>query len=219
MLHRRTRDADDLVRSLAMRSGARAYADANRWMKTLSARRAARGNPWLALNVALLGGVIVVGTIGLASPSAFGDPHATPARGGWPWFAVLALVVVCASPFALSGRNAVRIARPRAELADLDAVEAATNALRASAAAYRTRFALTWIWLPIVGAVAGVAFSLAAAYFAVDAILARFQVGLAHPLLAIVDVALAAVAFRAAGPRLTILSAALRVHRHASEDA
>ena len=217
MLHRRARDADDLIRALRMRSGARAYADANRWMKAVSARRAER--TWrLTFYVALLGGVVVVGAIGLASPSVFGDPHAAPGRGGWPWFVVLALVLVCASPFALGGKRLVGIARPRAELADVDAVEAATNALSASSAPFRTRFAMTWIWIPIAAAVAGTAFSFAAAYFAVDAILARFQVGFTHAILAIADVALAAGAFRIAAPRLTTLSAAVRAHRDASED-
>jgi hypothetical protein len=61
-------------------------------------------------------------------------------------------------------------------------------------------------------AIAG-AFAFSTAYFAVDAILARFEVGWQQPLLGVVDAAIAFVLFLACAPRGGRVPLAYRAYR------
>ncbi len=85
-----------------MRAGHRSYSDAVSWLtsteapRTRSTRLAVR-----LLDGSVVAGVLVLGTIGLASPASFGSPGAAPFRSGWPWLLLLGLVGTSVAVFAI----------------------------------------------------------------------------------------------------------------------
>jgi hypothetical protein len=94
--------------------------------------------------------------------------------------------------------------------------EAATEALSSCPGPLRARFAVMWVWLPLaVGALAALlAFS--AGYFFVDAVLARFDVGLGQILYGISFALTSLFVFLAIAPRLLSWRVAYAANRDAT---
>lgn len=92
----------------------------------------------------------------------------------------------------------------------------AAHALGAAPAPLKTRFAVGWIWVPAGAALVALAGCLSTAYFVVDAVLARFEVGWQQPVLAGANLLLAWIVLRAAAGRLAVWPLAVSVHREAT---
>jgi hypothetical protein len=205
-----------------MRAARRSYTDAVGWIK--SARPPGfRSSSWAlkALDGTVVVGIVVLGTIGLLSPSSFGNPGATPMGSGWPWFLLLGVVIVCAAVLvAFRGRITWLIGRVREPfrrpLEEDPAFDGAVGGLAESPAALQSRFAFQWIWGPAVLFGLGVMFGFSAAYFAVDAILARFQVGWEQPVLGVANAVTGYVMFRIAAMKLSTWRLSVSVWRAAT---
>ncbi len=196
----------------------RAYGDAVRWIKSA---RPPRLNPWRLtrriFQVCFVGALMVLAIIGLVSPERFGSPTSRPA-GAIQWWSLVALLVGCLA-WCASKRSgivagATRLFEPlRRPLDELDAFYPATDALLSAPAAVRTRFAVGWVWGPVAVVVLAGFFAASAAYFLVDAILARFQIGWEQPVLAVVNAALSLVVLRLGAKRLSTWRLAFSIHR------
>ena len=193
------------------------YSNAVRWVRSAAPRLEGRKWAARALDASLIGGILVLGTIGLISPSSFGDRGAVPVQMGWPWFALLAGLLICIAAFAPRWRrlrDLVRIAS-RA-VGHEDVIAGAADSLAAARPSFQTRFALGWVWGPTALLVVGMTFAFATAYFAVDALLARFQVGWESAALAIANTVVAYALFRLAAFRASRLPISHRAHRDAA---
>lgn len=101
----------------------------------------------------------------------------------------------------------------REPLDRFEAFDPAVHALLAAPATLRTRFALGWVWAPAGAVVAAAFFAASSAYFLVDAVLARFQIGWEQPLLAAVNAVAGLLLLRLAATRLATWRLAFSVHR------
>lgn len=166
-------------------------------------------------------GLFMLTLIGLLFPAQFGAPGARAFRSGWPVFALLGMIAVCAVAVYLRrdyvlwlwARFREPLVRP---LEEDPAFEGAAAALGECPAPLKTRFALTWVWAPSLLAILGALFSISASYFVVDAVLARFRIGWGQGVLVAVNVAAALLVFRAAALKLSTWRVALSAYRDAT---
>ena len=194
----------------------RDYRNAARWIRSASPRL--DGTRWArrALDVALVAAIVVLGAIGLVSPSSFGDIGAAPVRVGWPWFALLGAVVACAVGIGVRWRRlGGLVLNARRAVGHEEVVAGASDSLAVAGPIFQTRFALAWVWGPVLLLVVALTFAFATAYFAIDALLARFQVRWESATLAIGNVLVAFALFRLGAFRGSRLAISHRVHREA----
>ncbi|MFN2488826.1 MAG: hypothetical protein ABR529_03620 [Actinomycetota bacterium] len=92
----------------------------------------------------------------------------------------------------------------------------AVETLESCPAPLRMRYAIAWVWGPIAWAVVGGTCAFSAAYFVVDAILARFRVGWEQPLYGAVFGVLSVIVFAGAAGRLATWRFAASVYREAT---
>ena len=199
-----------------MRAARSSYSDAVSWLT--STERSRRGRSQLAVRLVdgtVLAGILVLGAIGLASPASFGSPGAAPFKSGWPWLLLLVLVGICAAVVAIRWRSLTGVIRDLRRGSDEsdEALEGAAAALDAAPSPLRTRFAIGWVFLPGLLFVLGTTFSFSTAYFAVDAVLARFQIGWQQPVLGVADAVIAFLLFRSGARRLALWPLAYRIYR------
>jgi hypothetical protein len=200
----------------------RAYSSAKKATRAARSRHVARGTfGRRCFAGCFTAGVIVLGGIGLASPAQFGQPGASTLRTGWPSIALLVLVVGGLLLGVARRRRLVwlldRVREPYVRpLEDHAGYDDAVDALQSCPAALRTRYAISWVWGPMAWAVLGCTFAFSAAYFLVDAILARGRIGWAQPLYAIGFALLSWGVFGAAAGRLTSWRFAASVHKEAT---
>jgi hypothetical protein len=197
----------------------RAYRDAARWMRAARPRRFDPARlARRAFLATLLAGLAALGLLGLLSPEAFGLPGRRAFAPGWP-AAVLASLPAAAALVVLFrlrrlvsflGRVREPFVRP---LEDRYGFEGAAGALAACPAPVRFRVASAWLAGPALLALAGTLFAWAAAYFAVDATLSRFDVAWTHPLLGLGNALVSYVFFRLAAPRLSTWRLAFSVYK------
>jgi hypothetical protein len=200
----------------------RAYSDAAAWMRSrVPSRRARDRLASAALAAALIDGALLMSLIGLLSPASFGASGSRAFGSGVRTYALLGIVALCgiwlARRFRAHRWLVAKVREPfRRALEDDPAFAGAAASLDAARAPLKTRFAIGWIWLPAVAAIAAVGASLSTAYFLVDAVIARFQIGWQQPAFAGVNLLLAWVLFRASAGRLAVWPLAVSVHREAT---
>jgi hypothetical protein len=227
-LFRRARDAEGTKatrrygRGVMVLAAGRAYSSAKRLVRATRPRRIDRvAFARRAFGGSFASGILVLGLIALASPARFGQPGASTLRTGWPSIALLVAIGLCLLAglarrrhlLWLGGRVREPLLRPLEEVSGFyDAVEA----LEACPAPLRTRFALSWVWGPVATAVLGGTFAFSAAYFVVDAILARGRVGWAQPVYALAFTAASLVVFALGAGRFATWRVAASVHREAT---
>ena len=199
----------------------RAYARAARTVRAARPRVARAAFARRALGGAFVAGIVVLGLIAFVSPASFGQPGASPARSGWPPAVLLALI---AAGIAIAVARRAHMAwlvqrirdpwvRPLEEVPGfVDAVED----LERCPAPLRTRFALAWVWGPAALAVTGGTFAFSAAYFVVDAVLARGRVGWGQPAYALAFAVLSWLVFALAAGRLATFRFAASVLKEAT---
>ena len=156
--------------------------------------------------------------IGILSPSQFGQPGADTFRSGWPLL-VLVVIAGLAVAFAVVRRSALSWAFARVRepfvrpLESEPRFEEAAEALAACPAPLRGRYAVSFSWGPALAAILGGTFAFSCAYFLVDAVLARFQVGWAHPAYAAAFALFSVFVFTLAAGRLATWRLATSVHK------
>ena len=200
-------------------SAQRAYSDAVKWLKSARPRKFRRG-AWAerAVGAAVAAAVPLLTAIALVSPASFASPASNTLRTGWPLYALLGLLAVSLL-YLLTRARRIRWAIARAREPFLrapeghPAYEGAADALAACPAPMRTRFALWWIWVPVGITVLAVMCSFSTAYFLVDAILARFNVGWWHPVLAAANLVVSFLLFALVSRRLATWRLAVAAHR------
>ncbi len=200
-------------------SARRAYSDAVKWVKAARPRGFRRGR-WAerALGASVAIAVPLLTVIALASPASFASPASNTLRTGWPLYALLGLLAVSLL-YLLAHRKRIRwsLARVREPFVQAPQgdprYEGAADALAACPGPLRVRFVVWWVWGPVAAAVVAVMCAFASAYFLVDAILARFNVGRDHPLLAGANLVLSFILFALASRRLSTWRVALAAHR------
>jgi hypothetical protein len=197
----------------------RAYAQVKRATRAARPPRVARVRmARRALGGTFVAGTGVLGLIAVVSPGNFGQPGATTARTGWPFYLLIALISCCillgvinrAQLVWLGSRLREPLLRP---LDDHPSFSDAADALAACPGPVRMRWAIGWVWGPIAWAVAGTTFAFSSAYFLVDALLARFRVGWAQPLYALAFAALSLFVFALAAGRLSTWRFAASVNK------
>jgi hypothetical protein len=174
-----------------------------------------------ALTAALVDGLLLMSVVGLVSPASFGVSGGRAFGSTSRTVALAAIAAACALWFALrlpTHRWVVARAREpfHRPLEDDPAFAGAAGALDAARAPLKTRFAAGWIWLPALAALGATAASLTTAYFLVDAVIARLQIGWQQPVFAAVNLVVAWVLLRAAAARLAVWPLAVSVHREAT---
>ncbi|HZK52332.1 MAG TPA: hypothetical protein VFD47_12305 [Actinomycetota bacterium] len=211
------------------RRGHSAYSDAVKWTKLGRPRRLNRasfvGRCWQNSFVA---GAIVLGIIGLLSPSTYGQTRGFSAQGqigalglGWPGLA-LAGTVLFGLVYAFLHREGirwtvVRVIDPwRRPLQENPNYEGAVGALDASSDANRTRYVWRFVYKPLILAVLATFFAFSSAYFLVDATLAQFQVGWQQPVLGVANSIISALLWRLAAVGLSTYRLAASVHKTVS---
>ena len=206
------------LRTMVM-AARRAYRDAAKWVKSARPRRFGR---WRyaerALGATISAAVPILGLIGLASPASFASPASNTLRSGWPLYVLLA-VLAASFAYLFSRLSRIRWAFARVREPFVrppegeQRYEGAADALAACPAALRTRFAIWWVWGPVVVALLAVTAGFSATYFLIDAILARFNVGWEHPVLAAANLVVSIVLFALVSARLATWRLAVAVHR------
>jgi hypothetical protein len=203
-------------------SSGRAYSDATDWLKSSRRRFDKMAYAQKGFGAAFVAGLIVTGAIGVLSPAAFGSTGSRTLRTGWPSWLLLGLIGLAVLYAAMKWRyvrwaiNRFRDPFVRAPEGD-PRYEGAADALAACPAAYRTRFAFWWIWGPALLALLGTMCAFSVAYFLVDAVLARFEVGWETPVLAGINLVLGLLLFRLAATRLSTWRMAVAVHRSVTQ--
>lgn len=204
-----------------LRANQRAYRDAAGWIKAARPPGVSRtGFAARRLLGSFMAGVVVMGVLSLADPGAFGQTG--PAYSlGWGGWVVVALTAAALGDAYLRRRKLAETARRLREpllrpLDDHPEFEGACGALAACDPAFVTRFGLAWVWAPAAAFVVGALFSFSDAYFLVDSLLARFEVGWGTGVLAAVDLGIALACFGLAARRLSTIRLAASVHKHAT---
>ncbi|MDQ3985980.1 MAG: hypothetical protein M3280_05725 [Actinomycetota bacterium] len=200
-------------------SSRRAYTDAIAWIKSARPRRL---DKWRfserAFGAALLAAAPLLGGIALVSPDSFGAPGSNTLQTGWPLYVLLGLVGLSLALVLARASTVrwlmVRVREPFIRPFEGDArFEGAADALARCPAPLRSRFAVSWIWGPVALAGLGTICAFSTAYFLVDAILVRFEVGLEQPIYAAAFAAASLGFFRLAATRLATWRLAVNVHR------
>ena len=211
------------------RRGHRAYSDAVKWTKLGRPRRLNRagfaGRCW---QNSFMAGIVVLGAIGLLSPSTFGQTRGFSSRGqigalglGWPGL-LLAGMVALGLVYALLQREGirwtvVRVIDPwRRPMDEHPSYEGAVGALNASSDAMRTRYLWRFVYKPLTLAVLATFFAFSSAYFVVDASLAQFQVGWQQPVLGVANSIISVVLWRMNAAGLSTYRLATSVHKTVS---
>jgi hypothetical protein len=206
-----------------------AYSDAVKWTKLGRPRRFNRssfaGRGW---QNSFVSGVILLGIIGLLSPSAYGQTSGFSERGrfgalglGWPGLVLLGLVLL-GLVYALAHRDGirwtvVRLIDPwRRPMTEHDSYEGAVGALDATSDPYRTRYAWRFVYRPLVLAVLATFFAFSSAYFLVDATLARFQVGWQQPVFGVANTVISLILWRVAALGLSTYRLSASVYKTVS---
>ena len=173
------------------------------------------------LGAFLIDSVLLLSLIGLFSPASFGAAGSRAFGSGVRTLALAGLAAVCglwlARRFRMHRWVLQRAREPfRGPLDDDPAHPGASGALAAARPPLQTRFAIGWIWAPALAALAAAAASLTTAYFLVDAVIARFEIGWQQPIIAAVNLLLAWGLLRVAAGRLAVWPLAVSVHREAT---
>ncbi|HEX2295158.1 MAG TPA: hypothetical protein VHN37_07610 [Actinomycetota bacterium] len=200
----------------------RPYGDAVAWIRSRVPSRRVRG----AIAAGFLGALLVdalllLSSIALVSPSSFGDAGARAFGSGTRTIALGAIAGAAGLWFLSRLRNhrrvVARIREPfRHPLEDDPAFGGAAGALEAAPGALQTRFAIGWIWIPALAVLGALAASLTTAYFLVDAVVARFEIGWQQPVFAAANLVVGWALLRAAAGRLAVWPLAVSVHREAT---
>lgn len=200
----------------------KAYSHAAAWMRSRVPPRASRGSLATAATTGcVIYAVLLLSVIALVSPARFGSQGSRAFGSGWPSLALAALGAACLA-WAVARRRrhswvVGKVREPfRRPLEEDPAFAGAAHALAAARPPLKTRFAAAWIWAPAAAALLALAGSLTAAYFVVDAVLARFEVGWQQPVLAGLNLAFSWAVLRAAAGRLAVWPLAVSVHREAT---
>jgi hypothetical protein len=195
----------------------RAYTEAVRWLKASRPRRIDSGRFALrCFGGSLVAGIVVLGALGLLSPSSFNVPGSRALAGKWT-LALAGLVALCA--LILLARLShlrwlfARIREPFVRPLGTRHFEGAADALAACPAALHSRWATSWVWGPALVAVAGVTFAFSCAYFIVGAVLAGGRIGWGNPIAAGLNALLSILFFALAATRLSTWRLAVSVHR------
>jgi hypothetical protein len=195
----------------------RAYSDAVSWMK--EARPGglqAGGLAWRLFRAIYVAAFLVLAAIGVLSPSRFGNPNSRPLRSA-EWIALAVITTVVAVLVAIRRERVTasirRLTEPFRRPLDHPSLEPAANALDSCPAAYRTRFALGWVWGPAAAVVLATVLAASSAYFLIDAVLARFEIGWQQPVLAGGQALVGLLVLRAVASKLSVWRLALSVHR------
>ena len=203
---------------MSRRSG-RAYSDAVGWLKAARTRPVRRlGFADRALGATVAAGLPLLCTFALLSPGSFGAPASSTFGSGWPLYVLLGLLGLSVLLLLVNWKRirwfAARAREPFVSPPSGDqAYEGGADALAACNGSQQTRFAFWWIWGPAGVGLLGVITGMSATYFLVDAILARFDVGWGHLILAAVNLVLSYVFFAFAARRLATWRWAVAIHK------
>lgn len=197
----------------------RAFSDAKKWLRAGRPRRIERNRfAWRAFGATFVAGLTVLGLISLVAPNNFGNPGSSTIGSGWPLYVIIGLIALCAL-YALIRREHVRwllnrFREPFARRLDRNpGFEGAADALAECPGPYKTRFAAVYIWAPAALAVLGATFSFSAAYFVVDAVLARFAIGWEQAVYAAAFTVASVIVFALAAGRLATWRLAVSVYK------
>ena len=198
----------------------RTYADAVSWVRSARPPDFARGSFALkAFGAFFVGGVGLFGLAAIAAPASFGQEGARTLGLGWPSAVLAALIVAAAVVGALNRRYlAWFVGRNLNQPFSLGPEQSrphdgAVDALAACVRPMQVRFALGWSWMPALAAVVGALLAVSAAYFAIYALLAGFDVGAETAVVAVADVVLSFGLFVVAAARLSTWRLATAVYR------
>jgi hypothetical protein len=200
----------------------RAYSEAVSWVRLARPRHFAKGRwAWRCFLGSFFAGMIVLGLIGLMTPSRFGTPGASAFGSGWPAYVLLALVAACVVVAFLRRRRIgwliERLREPwRRPLTDRPNYDDAADAIAACPEGLQSRFAASWVWGPMVVAALAVLFAFSTAYFLVDAILQRFVVTVETLVLAAANALVSIILWRLVAVRMSTWRFAASVHKNAS---
>ena len=200
----------------------RAYSDAAAWMQSREPRRRDRGRIAAdALGALLIHSVLLLSLVGLFSPASFGAAGSRAFGNQTRTLALLGIALLCGLWVVRRFRVHRWVLRRAREpfhrpLEGDPAYPGASGALAAARPPLQTRFAIVWIWAPALAAVGAAAGSLTTAYFLVDAVIARFEIGWQQPIIAAVNLLLAWSLLRVAAGRLAVWPLAVSVHREAT---
>lgn len=202
-----------------MLAARRAYVDAVKWVKSARPRRFSRVRyAERALGATVASAIPLLTLIALGSPASFGSRASNTLHTGWPLYVLLAILGLSLIYLVTRGARILwslrRIRDPfvREPRGDPRYENAADN-LAACPGPLKTRFAIQWVWGPVVIAVLAVMTGFAGAYFVIDAVLARFNVAWYHPVYAAGNILLSLVLFALVSGRLTTWRLATAVHR------
>jgi hypothetical protein len=197
----------------------RAYSDATRWMREARPPRAQRSRfAGTLFTLSLAAGVVVLGAIALLSPARYGSPGARPFGDKQVSLVILVVVLATTGWLLTSGRRKAReLVMDRRRALEHPARDGAADALTDTPGPFRTRFAVGWVWGPMIAGVFAAALAFSSIYFLIDALLARFDVGWEQPAFALGDAIAAFVLFRALAGRIATLPVASAAYRAASE--
>ena len=200
-------------------AGGRAYVAAKRAMRSARPGRIARIRfARRVFGSLLVAGLGLLALIGVLAPSNFGQPGAATPRSGWPFFVLLAVMAGTCGLAAgrwrelawLGARLREPLARPLHEHPRFDD---AADAVASCPPPLRLRWALTYVWGPILWAVVAATLAFSSAYFIVDAVLARGRVGWAQPLYAVGFAALSTLVLALSAGRLATWRFGVSVHK------
>jgi hypothetical protein len=186
----------------------RAYSRATRATRSARPRRIARATfARRAFGGCFLAGTAILGAIAVLSPAQFGQPGAATLKTGWPSLALVGAIAVGVLYAILRRRQLIwlveRVREPLLRpLNDAPGWDDAVDALESCPSPLRARFAFSWVWAPVAGALLGGTFAFSSAYFLVDAILARFRVGWGQPVYGLSFAALSLIVFSLTAGRL-----------------
>ena len=144
-----------------------------------------------------------------------GQPHA---RDRLPSLVVIGLIALCAL-YAIVRREHIRSAIDRGRepflrpLSNISGFDGAADALAACPDAFKTRFAIGWIWRPLALFGLGIVCAFSTAYFVIDAALARFRVGWGQPAYAAGFLVLGLVVFALSAVKLSTWRLAVSVYK------
>ena len=195
------------------------YANAVRWLRSVRPRHIVTGAfAMRSFATSFVAGTFVLGLIAILAPGSFGFPgRRVLSSGVWTW-ALLGTIGVSGA-ILLGLRRSLqslfrRIREPyRRPFTGDEAFEGAADALAQCSDALQSRWAASWIYVPLGFAVAGVTFAFSSAYFLVGAILSAGRISWYEPVLAGANALLGIVAWALGAVRLSTWRLAVAVHR------